>query len=136
MLGPHHFCQLFCQSLHKISLDISNFLKENSSLSHSIVILYFFEFTTEEGFLISPSDSLKLCIHSIYFLFSFAFGFSSFLSNLKGLLRQPFCLFSFIFLGNGLISTSCTMSWTSVYSSSGALFIGSNPLNLFVTSTV
>ena len=34
-----------------------------------------------------------------------------------------------------LITASCTMSQTSVHSSSGTL-IRSNPLNLFVTSTV
>ena len=39
----------------KVSLGISNFLEEISSLSHSIVFLYFFTLITEEGFLISPS---------------------------------------------------------------------------------
>ena len=43
-------------------LGISNFLEEISSLSHSIVFLYFFALSTEEGFLISPCYSLKLCI--------------------------------------------------------------------------
>ena len=38
--------------------------------------------------------------------------------------------------GMVLITASCTMSWTSVHSSSGTLSIRSNPLNLFVTSTV
>ena len=38
----------------KCSLGISNFLDEISSLSHSIVFLYFFALITEEGFLISP----------------------------------------------------------------------------------
>ena len=38
----------------------------------------------------------------ISFLFSFAFSFSSFLSYLRSLLRQPFCLFAFLFLGDGL----------------------------------
>ena len=33
-----------------------------SSLSHSVVFLYFFALITEEGFLISPSCSLELCI--------------------------------------------------------------------------
>ena len=57
------------------------FLKEISSLSHSVVFLYFFALITEEGFLISPSYSLELCIQiGIPFLFSFAFHFSSFLS--------------------------------------------------------
>ena len=47
-----------------------------------------------------------------------------------------FAFLQFIFLGVVLITASCTMSWTSVYSSSGTLSIRSNTLNLFVTSTV
>ena len=67
----------------KHSLGISDFLEEISSLSHSIVFLYFFALITEEGFLISPFRSLELFIPiGLYFLFSFAFHFSSFLSYL------------------------------------------------------
>ena len=63
----------------KCSLGVSNFLEEISSLSHSIVFLYFFALITEEGFLISPCYSLELCIQmGISFLFSLAFPFSSF----------------------------------------------------------
>ena len=87
----------------KCSLGISNFLQEISSLSHSVVFLYFFALITEEGFLISPCYSLELCIQMVKsFLLSFAFGFSSFHSYLEGLLRQPFCFFAFLFLGDGL----------------------------------
>ena len=65
----------------KYSLDISDFLEEITSLSHSIAFLYFFALITEEGFLISPS--MELCIQmGISFLFSFAFCFSSFLRYL------------------------------------------------------
>ena len=46
----------------KCSLDISNFLEETSSLSHSVVFLYFFALITEECFLISPCYSLELSI--------------------------------------------------------------------------
>ena len=46
----------------KCSLGMSNFLEEISSLSHSVVFLYFFALITEEGFLISPCYSLELCI--------------------------------------------------------------------------
>ena len=46
----------------KCSLGISNFLEENSSLSHCVVSLYFFALITEEGFLISPCYSLEFCI--------------------------------------------------------------------------
>ena len=38
------------------------FFEEISSLSHSIVFFYFFALITEEGFLISPCNSLELCI--------------------------------------------------------------------------
>ena len=37
----------------KCSLGISNFLEEISSLSHSIIFLYFFALITEDGFLVT-----------------------------------------------------------------------------------
>ena len=58
-------------------------LEEISSLSHSVVFLYFFALNAEQGFLISPCYSLELCIQMlISFLFSFAFHFSYFHSYL------------------------------------------------------
>ena len=45
---------------------VSNFLEEISSLSHSIVFLYFFVLITEEVFLISLCYSLELCIQMGY----------------------------------------------------------------------
>ena len=73
----------------KCSLDISNFLEEISSLSHSVVFLYFFAVIAEEGFLISSCYSLELCIQMfISFLFSFAFRFSSFHSCFSPCLRD------------------------------------------------
>ena len=57
----------------KCPLGISNFLEEISSLSHSVVFLYFFALITEEDFLIYPCYSLELCIQVlISFIFSFA----------------------------------------------------------------
>ena len=77
-------------------------LEEISSLSHSVVFLYFFAFIAEEGFLISPCYILELCVQmGISFLFSFAF----------------------LFLGMVLIPVSCTMSRTSIHSSSGNLSV-------------
>ena len=87
LLGPYHFfyCAHICM---ECSLGISNFLDEISSLSYSIVFLYFFTWITEEGFLISPCYSLELCSQlGISFPFSFVFGVSSFLSYLLGLRR-------------------------------------------------
>ena len=83
LLGPYHFCPLLCSSLVESSLGISDFLEEISSLSHSVVFLYFFALITEESFRISPCCSLELCIQmGILFLFSFAFHFSCFHSYL------------------------------------------------------
>ena len=66
----------------KCPLGISNFLQEISSLSHSVVFLYFFALITEEGLLISPCCSLELCIQMlISFLFFFAFRFKGILSG-------------------------------------------------------
>ena len=42
----------------------------------------------------------------------------------------------FFFLGMVLITASCIKSQTSIHSSSGTLSTRSNPLNLFITSTV
>ena len=52
----------------KCSLGISNFLEEISSLSHSVVFLYFFELIAEEGFLLSSCYSLELCIRILYLM--------------------------------------------------------------------
>ena len=62
-----HFCM-------KCSRGISNFFEEISSLSHSIVFLYFFALFVKEGFLISHCYSLEL---SIQFGISLPFSASS-----------------------------------------------------------
>ena len=43
----------------KCSLGISNFLEEISSLSHSVLFLYFFALIAEEAFLMSSCCSLE-----------------------------------------------------------------------------
>ena len=55
-------------------------------------------------------------------VFSFAFCFSSFLSYLYGLLRQPSYLFAFLFIGDGFDHCFHTVLQTSFHSSSGTLF--------------
>ena len=46
LLGSYCFCPLFCPFCMKCSLGITNFLEDISSLSHSIVSLYFFALFT------------------------------------------------------------------------------------------
>src|SRR5574337_944011 len=71
----HTISVLYCAHICvKCSLGISNFLEEISSLSHSVVFLYFFALIAEEGFLISPCYSLELCIQTLVsFLSPFVF---------------------------------------------------------------
>ena len=87
----------------KCSLGISNFLEEISSLSHSIVFLYFFALITEAGFLISPCYSLELCIHmGVSFLFPLIFISLLFMAICKASSESHFAFFAFLFLGDGL----------------------------------
>ena len=111
----------------KCSLGVSNFLEEISSLSHSIVFLYFCALITEEGFLISPCYSLELCIQMSIFSFpplplaSLLFCLFSFSLFCKASSDNHFAFLHFFFLGMVLITASCTMSRTSIHSSSGIL---------------
>ena len=111
----------------KCSLGISNFLEEISKLSHSIIPLFLCIDCWGRLSYLSLLFFGTLHLNRYIFPFSFAFHFSSFLSYLYGLLRQPLCLFHFFSLGMVLITASCTMSQTSIHSSSGTLAIRSNP---------
>ena len=113
------------------------FLK--SSLDSPILFfsLYFFALITEESFLISPCYSLELCIQmGISFLFLLPYTFLLFTAVCKASSDDHFAFLHFFSSPIILIPVSCTMSWTSVHSSSGTLSIRSNLLNLFFTSTV
>ena len=70
LLIPYVFCPLLCPSCMKYSLGVSNFLEEISSLSHSIVFLYFFELNTKEVFCISPCHSWNSAFKWVYLSFS------------------------------------------------------------------
>ena len=99
----------------KCSFGISDFLEEISSLSYSIVFLYFFTLITEEAFLLSPCYSLELCIQmGISFLFSFAIVSLLFTDICKPSSNNHFAFLLFFFLGMVLIMASCTMSQTFV----------------------
>ena len=101
---------------------VSNFFEEISNLSHSIIFLYFFVLITEEGFLISPCHSLELCIQmGISFLSPLLFASLLFTAVCKASSDSHFAFLHFFFLGIVLLPVSCTMSRTSVHSSSGTL---------------
>ena len=110
----HTISVLYRAHLHmKCSLGISNFLEEISSLSYSVVFLYFIALITEEGFLISPFYSLELCIQmGISFLLSFAFHFSFFLMNSLSLFLSHKLFFSpLLFFSHSFCISSFLMNF-------------------------
>ena len=129
---------LYCAHLcMKCSLGISHFLEEISSLSHSVVFLYFFDWSPRKAFLSLLSILWNSAFRWVYLSFSLL-SFTSLLFSAicKAYSDKHFAFLHFFFLGIILIITSCTMIWTSVHSSSGTLSIRYNPLNLFVTPTI
>ena len=76
-LNIFSFCQIHTISVlywahlcMKCSLGVSNFLDKISSLSHSIVFLYFFALVSEKGFLISPCYFWNSAFRWFYLSFS------------------------------------------------------------------
>ena len=121
----------------KYSLGISNFLEEISSLSLSIVFLYFLLWSLRKAF----SSLLAILWNSAFrwaYLPSSPLPFTSllFIVICKASSDNHFAFLHFFSLGMVLIPASCTRSWTSTHSSSGTLSIRSNPLNLCVTSFI
>ena len=125
-----------CPSLHELSLGISNFREEIANLFHCIFSSISLYCSFKKAFLSHPA-TLWNCIQSgIVFPFSFAFPFSFFSAIFKTSSDNYFASFHFFFFGMVLIAASCTMLQSSIHSSLGILYIRSNPLNLFVTSTL
>ena len=75
-------------SCMKCSPGISNFLEEISSLSHSVVVLYFFALIIQEGFLISPYHTISV-LYCAHLCMKCSLGISNFLFLLLKLSRLP-----------------------------------------------
>jgi len=121
----------------KCSLGISNLLEEISSLSLSVVFLYFFALIIEEGFLTFLAILWNTAFRWVCLSFSPLPSTFLLLSGIcKASSDNHFALLYLFFFRMVFFTASCIMLWTYVYSSSGTLNVRSNPLNLFVTSTV
>ena len=102
----------------KCSLGISNFLEEISSLSHSTVFLYFFAWLRKLSYL---SLLFFETLHSDGYIFPFLPCLSLLFFPQLFVRPHQIAILHFFFLGLVLITASCTVSWTSVHSSSGTL---------------
>ena len=114
-----------------------NFLKR----SLVFPILFFSSISLHRSLRKAPLSLLAILWNSAFkwvYLSFFPLFFTSllFTAIYKASLDSHFAFSHFFFLGMILIPVSCTMSRTSLHSSSGTLSIRSSPLNLFLTSTV
>ena len=106
----------------KCFLFVSNFLEEISSLSHSIVFLYFLALITGDGILSLLALPWNSAFRWEYFPFSPLPLASLLLSAIcKASSDSHFAIFHFFFLGVVLIPASCSVSGTSIHSSSDTL---------------
>ena len=116
----------------KYSFDDSDFLEEISSLSHSVIFLYFSASFPEEGLLAILCNSAFSWYLSLSPLL-----FTSLLSSAiwKASSDNHLAFLHFFFCGMVLFTASCAVLQISVHSSSNSLSTRSNPLSLFITST-
>ena len=122
-----YYCHLFLSSAPLGSIPFLSFLVPTVAwdapfifLKRSLVfpILLFSSFSLycllKKTFLSLLAISLELCFQiGIFFLFSFAFHFSSFLSC-KASSDNHFPFLHFFFLWMILVTTSCTILWTAI----------------------
>ena len=114
LLGPYHFCPLLSPSLHEMFPWYLYFLEEISSLSHSVVFLYFFALTLRKAFLSLLAILWNSAFKWIYFFFSpLLFTSLLFTAICKASSDSHSAFLHFFFLGMVLIPVSCTMSQTS-----------------------
>ena len=106
-----------------VPLGISNFLEEISSLSHSVVFLYFSHWSLRKAFLSLFAIFWNSAFKWVYLSFSpLPLTSLLFTTICKVSSDNHFAFIHFFFpLGMVLIPASCTVSWTSIYSSSGTL---------------
>ena len=121
MLGPYYFCCLLCPSWYEMFPAVSNFFEEVSSFALSIVF-YFFALIARKAFLSLLAIVWNLAFKWVYLPFSpMLFASLLFTAIWKDSSDSHFPSLHFFFLGMVLIPVSCTMSRTSVISSSGTL---------------
>ena len=147
-------CHLFLISSDSVrSISFLFFTEPIYASNVSLVYLIFLKRSLVFPILLCSSISLRwslkkafLCLLAILWNSAFKWVYLSFSPLLftsllftdicKASSDTHFAFLHFYFLGIFLISVSCTMSRTSVHSSSGILSIRSSPINLFLTSTV
>ena len=106
----------------KYSLVSLNFLKKSLVLPILLLSFISLHYSLKNAFLSLLAILWNSALNWIYLSFSpLPFGSLHFSAICKASSDNHFAFFHFFFLGIVLITTSYTMSWTSVHSSSGTL---------------
>ena len=135
LLNIFCFCSLLTPSLHEMFPWYLIFLKR----AQVFPILLFSSISLHWLLRKSYSSHLASLWNSTFKWVYLSFSpllCTSLLFTAKTSSDSHFAFLHFFFLRMVLITVSCTMSRTSIHSSSGILSIRSRPLNLFLTSTV
>ena len=107
----------------KCSLGVSNFLEELSSLFHSLFSSISLHWSLRKAFLSLLAILWNSAFKWIYLSFSpWLLASLLFTAICKASSGSHFAFLHFFFLGMILVPVSCTVSWTSIHSSS-SLFI-------------
>ena len=112
------------------------FLKRSLVLPILLFSSISLHWSLRKAFLSVPAILWNSAFKWVYLSFSsLLFASLLFTAICKASSDSHFAFLHFFFMGMILIPVSCSMSQTSVHSSSGSLSIRSNPLNLFLTYT-
>ena len=119
----------------KCSFGISDFLEEISSLSHSVVFLYFFALIAEEGFLSLLAILWNSAFRCLYLSFSVlyrahlcmkcSFGISDFLEEIPSLSHSVVLLYFFALIAEEGFLPLLAILWNSAFT---CLYLSFSPL--------
>ena len=122
LLGPYHFCPLLCPSLHEMFPWYLTFLKR--SVVFPILLFYSvsLHWLLRKAFLSFLAVLWNSAFKWVYLCFSpLSFASLLFTAVCKPSSDSHFAFLHFFFSGMVITPASCTMSQTSVHSSSGTL---------------
>ena len=144
LLNLFCFCQLLAVSVlfhdlpcMKCSLDITNFLTKSVVFPILLFFSVSLHYSFKKAFLSLVAILWNSAFSWVYLFFS-PLPFTSLLSSdiCKASSDNDFAFWYFFFFGKIFVTSSYNKLWTSIHSFSDILSTRSNPLKLFITSTV
>ena len=132
-------CLSFIEPIFAWNVPLISLIFLRGSLVFPVLLLSFISlhWSLRKAFLSPLANLGNTAFRCLYHSFSpFFFTSLLFTAIFKASPDNYFAVLNFFSMRIVLIPVSCTMSWTSVHSSSWTVFIRPSPLNIFLTSTV